>query len=45
MHTVDHREGKNCKIMRKLLNDISEENYPDAVENRIDTLEIRKEKY
>lgn len=31
--------------MGKLLNDISEENYSDAVENRIDTLEIRKEKY
>lgn len=47
VHTVDHLEGKNCKIIGKLLNGISEENYSNAMENRIDTLEIlvRKEKY
>lgn len=36
LHTVDHLEKKNWKIIRKLLNDISEEKYSNAMENRID---------
>ena len=48
LHTVDLLEGKNCKIIRKLLNDISEEKYSNAMENRIDNQKhVRKniEKY
>lgn len=33
VHTVDHLKGKNHKILGKLLNDISEENYCNTVEN------------
>lgn len=48
LHRVDRLEGENRKIIRKLHNDISEENYSNAMENRIDNQKyVRKniEKY